>query len=170
MARRQTSPEDDPQDLNRLSDNLFIDQGALIFDRDSFNLGLVKYAADIGISKSSKDKLFDIYKKDHKGISSERLQKKAGGKSLERDRQQTAKTVVQTREEFIRRGARRVDFAGFDIKESQIRRMNLKSLKGFSIKATVKDRVVFAKRSTIILKGKRRIVLRDRRGRFASSK
>ena len=60
--------------------------------------------------------------------------------------------------------------AGFDVKESRIRRLRLKPPKEFTIAATVKDKVVFAKISTFTFKGKKVVVLRDQRGRFASKK
>lgn len=166
MARRQTQDED----IDRIAENLDIAEGVVISDRDSFDLALERYIPDNELSKDSKDKIFNTFRLDKPEVSEEKLFKKAKGKSLKRDRQQTAKTVVQTREEFIEKGARRVDFAGFDIKESEIRKLKLKPPKEFKIPATVKSKVVFAKKTTVTIKGKKIVRLRDQLGRFASAK
>lgn len=166
MVRRQTQDED----IERIAENLDISEGAVISDRDSFDLALNRYIPDIKLSKENKEKVFSAFRKKNPAVSKEGLFKKAGGKDLKRDRRQTAKTIVKTREEFIKKGSRRVDFAGFDIKESQIRRLKLKPPKEFRIAATVKNKVVFAKRVTVVIKGKSIVRLRDQLGRFASGK
>lgn len=167
MARRQTLDDD----IDRLSENLFINEGVIISDRDSFDLALERYLGDNKLSGDSKEKVFTTYQSEHRDTTSkERLHKKAGGKDLEKDRRQTAKTVVKTREEFIKKGARRVDFAGFDIKESEIRRLKLKPPKEFNIAARVKNKIVFAKVTTFRIKGESVSRLRDQMGRFASKK
>ncbi len=167
MVRRQTQDED----VDRIAENLDINEGAVISDRDSFDLALDRYLQDNKLSTDSKDKIFNAFKGKNPNVSSDRIFKKAGGKDLSRDRQQTAKTVVKTKEEFIKKGARRVDFAGFDIKESEIRKLKLKKPpKEFDVAAVVKSKVVFAKRSSVTVKGKKIIVFRDQKGRFASVK
>ena len=54
------------------------------------------------------------------------LFKRAKGKSLSRDRSTTAKTVVKTRKEYIKRGAANVDLKGFDTKSSKDRLKRLR--------------------------------------------
>lgn len=166
MVRRQTLPED----LDRLADNLFINEGDFISDRDSFDLSLQRYLVDEGLSDESKDKVFEKFKKIKPTVSEDRIFKKAGGKSLSRDRRQTAKTVTKDREEFIRKGSRRIDFAGLDIKESEIRKRQVGARKGFDVAARVKQKIVFAKKETIRIKGKSFVRHRDKLGRFASVK
>ncbi len=163
MVRRIT--EDD--DLDRLSDNLFISEGDLISDRDSFDISLKRYAPDNNLSKESKEELFRIYRMDHAGVSEERLFKKAKGKDLERDRRQTAKRVTRDFKEFRKKGARKVDFAGLDTTERDIRKFKRVS-KEFTIPAMVRNKVVFSKRTFVVVKGKRQLRFRDSKGRFAS--
>lgn len=164
MARRKTTDDD----IERLAENLLISEGDFIQDRDSFDLALSRYAPEANLSKNSKDQLFKEVQNQKPGVSSERLFTKAGGKDLARDRRKTARTVVKTREEFIKKGAKRVDFAGFDIKESEIRKQKLTVRKEFKIPAKVKTKVVFSKRVTVTIKGKRFVRHRDKLGRFAS--
>lgn len=166
MVRRKTIDDD----LDRLAENLFISEGDLISDRDSFELALNNYLVEEGLSKNSKDKLFEIYVNDHPDVSKERLFKKAKGKDLERDRQQTARTVVKTKEEFVKKGASKVDFAGFDVKESKIRKQKVEARKGFEIASKVKDKVVFSKKVFVVVQGKRQVRHRDKLGRFTSIK
>ena len=162
MARRKTIDED----IDRLAENLDIAEGGTITDRDSFDLALNRYLVNSGLSTSSKDKVFDAYVRDNPSVSKDRLFKKAGGKDLKRDRKQTAKTVVKDRKEFIKRGSKRVDFAGLDTKESELRRVK-RPTKEFNVSAFVKGKQVFSKR----IKNKRGIIqFKDQKGRFASVK
>ncbi len=167
MVRRRTFDED----LDRLAENLFASEGDFISDRDSFDLSLKRYLGEEdNLSDDSKDKLFTKFRRVKPSVSTKRIFKKAKGKDLARDRLKTAKTVVKTKEEFIKRGARRVDFAGFDIKESEIRKQKIAARKGFDVVAKVKTKIVFTKRETVVVKGKSFVRHRDKLGRFASVK
>ena len=172
MVRRKTTDDD----IDRLVENLLLQEGDFIQDRDSFDLSLKRYIPEENFSDRSKDKIFNEIINQKPSVLRERLFKKAKGKDLQRDRRQTAKIVVKTREEFIKRGSKRVDFAGFDIKESEIRRQAIISRKGFdvasviTIKKTGIRKVVFSKRESVIIKGKSFVRHREKLGRFVSAK
>lgn len=47
-----------------------------------------------------------------------RLFKKARGKDLDRDREVTAKVIVDTKEEYLKKGSSKVDLEGYDTKQN----------------------------------------------------
>lgn len=146
-------------DSNRLAENLNIFDPT-IRDRDSFDRAYVQYLSgtDALTNKQLQEDTFNSLA-SRKGIRKERLFKKAGGKSLGRDRQQTARTIVKTRQEYIKQGAPNVDLEGFDTKR-RVNRFNVLGQRG--------KQTVFAREVKVNNKfAKRKItVLRDQKGRF----
>jgi len=166
MVRRKTTDED----LDRLAENLLISEGDFIQDRDSFDVAMKRYLGDNeGLSNKSKNMVFDLVRTTKPSVSEDRLFKEAGGEDLKRDRLQTAKEVVRTRKEFIEKGADKVDFAGFDVRRQDIRRFK-QIPEGFEVPARVKKKRVFAKKTSVRVRGKTVAVHRDKFGRFASVK
>lgn len=90
------------------------------------------------------------------GDTNESLFKRAGGTDLRRDRQRTAKTVVKTEQEFIRKGAKRVDLQGLDTKRTLGRSRG--------------KTVLVVRRDKVIVKGKKVTRFRDKKGRFVKVK
>jgi len=168
MVRKTTQ-----SDLDRFAENLIINSARRIQDRDSFQLELKRYAPNNNFSDKSIEKIFKKIKRNDPDILDKHLHKEAGGKSLGQDRLQTAKTVVLTEEEYIKRGAVNVDFAGYDVREDDIFNIKRVRKKGFTVEARSKGRIVFAKQFieewTFKKKGKIKVkIFRDHLGRFAS--
>jgi|TARA_Y100000034_G_C6904939_1_gene419618 hypothetical protein len=164
------TPEDD---IDRMSERIFNESGILVQDRDTFDLAfndVISKDEDELTSEQVdfREDVFRLFVREHPGVRTDRLFKKAGGKDLKRDRRKTAKRIVQTDKEFIKKGARRVDFAGFDIKEEEINVKQLRRRKEFVIPATVKRKVIFARKTFVKVKGKSQVRFRDVKGRFAS--
>jgi len=161
MVKRHASPTED--DVERYAETIkHNDITGQIQDRDSFEEAYEDYftgSPELQENEKIKEKVFQEIQRLKPSISSDRIFTKAGGKSLRRDRDETADTVVSTEEEFKRRGARNVDLKGFDTKQR----------KGFIFPKKVKNQVVYARQVTIIIKGKRVNRFRDRRGRFTKN-
>ena len=165
---RRTTPE---EDLDRLAENLLIAEGDFISDRDSFDLSLERYLMGReGLSKKNKDTIFKKLIKLKPTIRDERLFKKARGTDLARDRKETAKRVTGDRKEFIRVGAKNIDFAGLDVRESEIKAVSVAARREFQIAAKVKGKIVFSKRETVRIKGKSFVRHRNKLGQFSSVK
>lgn len=93
------------------------------------------------------------------------LFKQAGGKDLKRDTKYAHKTVVATKESYLKKGAKKSDKIGVDItKYSQPQK------KVFSMVGTKKGKVVYGRKTFAIIKGKQQIRIIDRKGQYVSLK
>lgn len=172
-----------PEEIEEMSDRIDQESGLLVQDRDSFDLAFSNITEIKDADLSSKqlnfrDDVFRRYLQQHPAVRPDRLFKKARGKDLEKDRK-TTEPIVKSDKEFIRRGARRFDFAGFDVKlpatdkeltpkQRQKLIRDVRTRKEFVIPATVKKKVVFARKTFVVVKGKEQVRFRDSLGRFAS--
>ncbi len=169
MTKRK-SP--DPDDIDRINETLDQKEGFKIQDRDSYDLAFDDYFGIIRANSDQRklrDKAFGDYVQKHPDVSTERLFSKAKGRDLRRDRLKTAKKVVRTRKEFIKSTAPEVDLRGFDTARQRITRKQ-KIERTFTIPARARGRVVFAMRTSVVVKGKRVARHRDSKGRFVSVK
>lgn len=170
MVRRIT-PSDE---IDRINDRLFRESKFQIQDRDSYDLAFNDLLSlRDGDLSSNQRRLrntgFSKFISEHPEVAKERLFTKAKGRDLRRDRLQTAKRVVTTRKEFIKEGAREVDLKGFDTARQKVTRQII-SRRTFTVPARIKGRVVFAKKISVVVKGKSVVRFRDSKGRFASPK
>lgn len=130
-------------EIDRINERLFRERGDSIVDRDSYDIEFLRLFEKKELNSKQqtlRNKSFRDYADKH-DTRRKRLFKEAGGKSLERDRRTTARTVVTDEKQFIKKGARRVDFKGLDTQ--------------------------FVFRSTITRNNKKITVFRDKKGRFA---
>lgn len=148
----------DMDDVERLSERLFREQGDTIRDRDSFDLAWVNFTGQQITNKQKRvvQQVFNVYSQEH-DISKERLFKEAGGKDFRKDTQTTAKVIVDTEQQYKRRGAQRVDLRGFDVPDR----------KRFFLEGKVGKRVVAIRETSVVVRGKRVVRFRDSKGRFA---
>ncbi|NIP39037.1 MAG: hypothetical protein GWO07_07090 [Candidatus Dadabacteria bacterium] len=131
-----------PEEIDRINERLFREKGDRIVDRDSYDIEFTKLFETKKLTRGQqrlRERAFKEYSDRH-GTTQQRLFTDAGGKSLEKDRQRTAKVVLDDPVKFEERGAQKVDFKGLDTK--------------------------FVFRSEVKIKGKKRIVFRDAKGRF----
>ena len=154
----------DDNEHDRIANSVWADSQGRIVDRDTFDMHYKNFMNDTGDISHKQEQLGDVVfrelKEKHPEISERKLFTKAGGKNLKQDQQRTAKVVVTSEKEFIRRGANRVDLKGLDTKQEP---------QGFNILAQDKGgKVVHARETTFILNGKIQTRLRDSRGRFVS--
>ena len=169
MVKRK-SPS--PDDIDRINETLDTRDGFKIQDKDSYDLafddymGIFKPDAD---QKAFRNKAFSDYVQKHPDVSTERIFQKAKGKDLRRDRLTTAKRVVRTRKEFERLTAPDVDLKGFDTARQRITKSQ-RIQRDFTIPARSKGRVVFAKRTSVRVRGRSLVRHRDSKGRFVSVK
>lgn len=170
MVKRKT-PEDDP---DRLADRLRDRFRNKIQDRDSFDLAFnraleLRESELTSKQKTFRNQTFKSYLSKNENVSQERLFTKAKGKDLKRDRLVTAQEVVETREEFVKKGARKVDLKGFDTARQKLdRKIARKRL--LIIPSRVRGKVVFSERTFVVIRGKKIVRFRDSKGRFASKK
>ena len=169
MAKRK-SPT--PDDIDRINETLDAREGFKIQDRDSYDLafddymGITKLDAD---QKEFRNNAFADYSQKHPDVSTERIFQKAKGKDLRRDRLTTSKRVVRTRKEFERQTAPEVDLKGFDTARQRVTKAQ-RIQREFTIPARSKARIVFAKRTSVRVRGKSLVRHRDSKGRFVSIK
>lgn len=166
MAKRE-SP--DAEDIERINETLDQREGFKIQDHDSYDLAFDDYLRDTAFKESVRDDAFADYAASHPAVSKERLFTKAKGKDLSRDRSKTAKRVVTTRKEYIKQTAPRVDLKGFDTARQRITKEQVVR-RTFTIPARSKGRVVFAMRTSVIVRGRRVVRHRNSKGQFVSIK
>lgn len=172
IKKRRASPT--PDEINRINETISRRAGFKIQDRDSYDLAFNDYLnIDDKTIKSTERKLrdnaFEDFLKDHPEVTRERLFTKAKGKDLRRDRLQTAKRVVKTRKQFIREGAKAVDLKDFDTARQKISK-EIKQRRTFTVPAKLKGRVVFALKTSVVVRGKSQTRFRDSKGRFVSGR
>ncbi len=163
-----------PDEIDRINERLFRESKFQIQDRDSYDLAFNDLLSTTERSLSSTQKKlrndgFTDYVSQHPDVSNERLFSKAKGRDLRRDRLKTAKRVVKTRKEFIKKGAKRVDLEGFDTARQKISKEIIRRRK-FTVAGRIKGKVVFIQKTSVKVKGKKQVRFRDGKGRFASSK
>jgi len=168
MAKKRTIAEyfddaDSDEDLDRISEALWSDSQGKIVDKDTFDLHFKDFVGDITPRQERflKPAVFRKLKDKHPNISSRGLFKEAGGKDLSRDRKTTAKEVTTSEAEYKRKGAQRVDLQGYDTKGGK---------KVYNVVGRVKGKVVYGRKTTIVLRGKKVERIRDSKGRFISTK
>lgn len=150
------SPTD--KDCERYAETLYnADIENNIQDRDSFDLAFDQYFdGDLQMQENDrvKSKTFRKMRGLNPAISPTRLFTDAGGKSLSRDRQETAQEIVTTRKEYRKKGSSKVDLKGYDTK------------KRFTHAKRYKGRVIYTERSMFRIKGKEVTRFRGKDGRF----
>ncbi len=159
MAKRKKSNYD--EDYERIAENLFHAKGSNISDKSSFDDMYLAYMdGEEGDVVSTKfiDGVWGKYRNRYKDNL---VHVDSGGKSLKRDRQQTARKVVDDVSDYKRLGADKVDLKGFDTKPRR---------KTFTFTGHIKTKIVKARKDTVINMGKSINVYRDRKGRFVSVK
>lgn len=161
-----------PDEIDRINDRLFNESKFQIQDRDSYDLAysdLLSTDEDelTGKQLTLRNQGFNDYVSAHPEVSEERLFKKAKGKDLRRDRLKTAKKVVTTRKEYIEGRASRLDLKGYDTARQRVTK-DIKIKRTFTIKSFVKRNVVFSKRTSVVVRGKRVARWRTPSGKFAS--
>lgn len=114
--KRQPSPTDD--DFERVAEAIInTDDFNLIQDRNSFDKEYDDYFENSTEWKKNRDFRDAVFKNALKlkpKISSDKLFTEAGGKNLTQDRKTNAKIIVTSKQEYIDKGASRVDLKGFD--------------------------------------------------------
>lgn len=156
------------EELDRLSERIWADAQGNIIDRDSFDDAFEDYIGE-GAKVTEKQltllrpKVFKRIVANHPEISRGRLFRKAKGKDFARDKAKKARVVVTDKKEYVKRTAPRVDLKDYD--------MPVKRRKPqFNVLGRVGGRVVYARRTFVIVSGKRRLRYRDSKGRFVSVK
>lgn len=154
--RRRATPEDEER---RLAERVWMEAKEVIKDRGTYLKFMDEEFLENGIETEKQrefiNRAFDIIAEDHPKVIKENVFEQAGGKDLTRDQKKTSKTIVITKEEYIRRGAQRVDLKGYDTEQ---------------VLARIKRKIVYAKPEMITIKGKKVQRYRDSKGRFASIK
>lgn len=159
-------------EIDRINDRLFRESKFQIQDRDSYDLAfndlLSTREQDLSLQqKRMRTTGFGDYVSEHPEVSKERLFTKAKGRDLRKDRLKTAKRVVKTEKEFVKKGARKVDLKGFDTARQRITK-EISRRRRFTVPARIGKKVVFAVKTSVVVKGKSVVRFRDSKGRFAS--
>lgn len=145
------------EEAERVAENIYNQFGRQIKDEQTFNKIINEY---IGEPESKKQKEFfqqvfqTIADRHPRTIQKTNLFKKAKGKDWKKDKEKTAKTIVNTPQEYIKKGAKNVDLKGYDMPTV----------------GRIKNKIVKVKLTHVIIKGKRQIRYRDSKGRFAKVK
>ncbi|MAH51520.1 hypothetical protein CMI37_37235 [Candidatus Pacearchaeota archaeon] len=163
-----------PDEIDRINERLFRESKLKIQDRDSYDLAFndILSISDATITSGQKrlrDDAFSAYRGEHPEVSAERLFTEAKGRDLRRDRLKTAKKVVKTRKGFIKEKATEVDLKGFDTARQRVTKEILRR-RTFTVPARAKGRIVFAMKTSVVVKGKSVVRHRDSKGRFVSAK
>jgi hypothetical protein len=155
------------KDAERIAERIYLEYGNLIKDKRTFNEAYSNYfhgSLTDGI-EDLRPRIFNILQKRNKKIIDKDLFKKAGGKDFDADRKSTAKELVSTPEQYIKRGAQRVDLKGYDTKQAGTTFKRL--MKRYEELGLIKGKSVRIAQDSFKYKGKKRIVYRDSKGRFA---
>lgn len=160
-------------DAERLAEALWIDSRGKIVDVDTFDMYWDDFFKEQGQSNERdvklKPKVFRHLKNQHPEIRTTRTFKEAGGRDLRRDRKRTAKEVVTRKEDY--KSAQRQDLSGLDTKGGKkITAKKPVKRKTFSFVGKRKGKIVYARKTFVVVKGKRQARFRDKRGVFVSVK
>ena len=163
-----------PDSIEMINEMIEMRDEVSVQDRDSYDLAYNSYMGLEEKELNNKQRamrtiVFDDYVDKHPEVSEERLFTKAGGKDLRRDRLQTAKRVVKTRKAYIRATAPEVDLRGFDTARQKVSK-EVKIRRTFTIPARVKKRIVFAMKTSVVVRGKSQVRFRNALGQFSSPK
>ena len=161
-------------DNSLIIENVESQGGEGIQDRDSFDMiydGYMNIDSDNITPKQAKlrNRIFKEFVDIHPDVSTERLFKKAKGKDLRRDRLKTARKVVTTRKKYIKGGASKLDLKGYDTARQRVTK-GIIQRRTFTVPARVRGKIVFALRTSVVVRGKSVVRHRDALGRFASAK
>ena len=163
-----------PDEIDRINERLFRESKFQIQDRDSYDLAfndlLSTDESDMSLNqKRLRNNAFGDYVSDHPDVAKERLFSKAKGRDLRRDRLKTARKVVTTRKQYIKGGASKLDLKGYDTARQRITK-DISRRRTFTVPAKVRGKIVFALRTSVVVRGKSMVRHRDALGRFASAK
>ncbi len=159
MARKRETLEDD---FTRLAENLKRNYGRQIRDKASFDNVYEEYlfGKKIKFNYPFKEKVWDAFVLQNPSIGRDSLHRRAGGKNFLMDRKKRASIIVNTPEEYIRRGADKVDLKNYDLPTNRIRRHDFNKI------GKIKNKIVYGRKDTF-KKGSKVITrYRDRKGRF----
>lgn len=171
MARQMSITVGDyTEDADRISDEIWSDAQGKIVDRDTFDIhfeDFIKFR-DNKISQKQRTKLapvvFEQMQRKHPEVSHKReFQEfsKAGGKNFKRDRERTHKVIVTNTRDYRKKTAQKSDLRGVDTKPLKPRYVYVGRVRG---------KVVKARKTFVIKRGKSVPIYRDRKGRFVSRK
>ncbi len=175
MAKR-TTPEDD---VERLSERVWRDAGGTIRDKATFDSAFDSYMdGDLNPKqdKQLRNRTFDKVISNHPSVSRRSIHADARGKDFERDRKTTAKRVVTSKRDYKKFGASNVDLQAYDTRRGEVAKVTRrKKVFNFNLAGKVKKKVVFARKTSVFIKFKKKgrtkvIRFRDRRGRFVRVK
>lgn len=153
----------DPQsreDIDRISKSLWVDSRGQIVDRDTFDQHFNDFLEKAPSSKQERllgGAVFQKLRENHPKITARRVFTGAKGKSLSKDQQTRAKTVVSDPKEYRKRGASNVDLEGLDTPQKRSQ---------FKYVGKSKNRVVYLRKTFITVDNKRVARYRDSKGRF----
>jgi hypothetical protein len=160
MAKKRETPT---SRYERLAERIY-NENTQISSKDDYEVVFNRYFDGFPMSKSDKANLrentWPFFEDTFLGAAS--LYKRAGGKDLKRDKRKTAKIVVDTPEEFIRRGARKVDLRNLDTRPARKGR--------FSVVGKVNNKIVFTRLDIVKKQSGEHVVYRNKAGQFASVK
>jgi hypothetical protein len=161
-------------EIERVAEWLEMNRRDKIIDKDTFNL---YYNSDIAEDREDnldakalrfREKVFQEYLGRNPNVEEKGIFKEAKGKDLERDIRQTADVVVRDRKEYIRRGASEVDLKGYDTeRKALVKRIDRRKV--LTLRGVVKGKTVKVEKTFVIIRKKKILRLRDKKGRFASS-
>ena len=168
MAKR-SSPTD--KDFERIAETIInTDDYGKIQDKDSFDIEYDDYFEHNGEffeRDRFRDKVYDKVKEQLRTYEGS-VFTDAGGKDLKRDRQQTAKRIVNTRKQYIKEGASKVDLKGYDTQidpqPKKPKRVVDKSQYNKPVK--YKGKVIYGRETTHLLYGKTITRVRNAKGQF----
>lgn len=164
VEKQQTKEPPTEDDKSRIAEAILnLDRFEKIKDNDSFDDAYDDYFEDNDYWLKTK-----YLRKDIMGrVFKQRTFEEAGGKDLKQDKLKTAKKVVGTKEEFIKKGAQRVDLSGLDTFRG--RKIKVKRLKrDFRLVGKIRGKIVKIRKTSVIVRNKRQLRYRDKIGRFAS--
>jgi len=156
MVSKRRTPE---EDFDRFFERFF-NEFPFIKDRETFDKAFNEYL-EMGVTPEQDEILREQTWNRIKDSSSFNLHKEADGKDLSKDRQHEAKKVVDTVQQYKKKGATRTDLRGFDTPKKR---------KNFDVVGKVAGKIVYAHSEVIQYKKGKQIKYRDRKGRFVSVK
>jgi len=159
--------DEDEKDIERIADSMWADSRGGIVDRDTFDAHFKDFMGETKPRQDSvlRPAVFRKLREKHEEVDRMRIFSKAGGKNLRMDQRKTHSKVVTDKKEFIKTGAQKSDLKGLDTKRKVKRPKS-----AYTIPARRGGKVVLARRTFVVVAGKRRLRHRDELGRFVSVK
>lgn len=161
MVKRITPPDE----IDRLAENIDNFSDKTITNKEEFDKQFNEFF-DNQVSSGQngiREKTFEFLQDKHPlriQPAKKTVFQQAGGKDLKQDRKKTAKKIVTSKKRYIQLGAKNVDLAGYDTKGGKTRSRRLEYL------GKVRQRVVYASKDIVTIRGKQVIRYRDKKGRF----